>query len=97
MNLPEVRLIQLPIETACAVKWQSGRQKYGPIFRTNPLEELYADDSKAKTALEIALSTKDKLAKNKELSEKCLASLKAITDRVVSLDSDVFKKCSLFY
>ena len=43
MNLPEVRLIQLPIETACAVKWQSGRQKYGPIFRTNPLEELYAE------------------------------------------------------
>lgn len=34
------RLIDLPIEEARAVKWQRGREKYGPDFVGDPLEEL---------------------------------------------------------
>lgn len=36
----EVKLIDLPTEQARAIKWQRGREKYGPDFVGDPLEEL---------------------------------------------------------
>jgi len=35
-----MKLIHLPIERARAVKWQRGRERYGPVFIGHPLEEL---------------------------------------------------------
>lgn len=32
--------LDMEIEEARAAKWQLGRQKYGPVFKTNPLAEL---------------------------------------------------------
>jgi hypothetical protein len=34
------KLIHLPIEEARAAKWRRGRERYGPVFRGHPLEEL---------------------------------------------------------
>jgi len=34
------KLIHLPIEEARAAKWRRGREKYGPVFIGDPLEEL---------------------------------------------------------
>jgi hypothetical protein len=34
------KLIHLPIEQARAVKWRHGRERYGPVFTGDPLEEL---------------------------------------------------------
>jgi hypothetical protein len=39
----EVKLIDLPISEARAIKWQRGREKYGAEFQGDPLEELDAE------------------------------------------------------
>jgi hypothetical protein len=43
MTEPRVRLIDLPTDEARAIKWQLGREKYGPDFVGDPLEELDAE------------------------------------------------------
>jgi hypothetical protein len=43
MTEPGVRLIDLPTDEARAIKWQRGREKYGPDFVGDPLEELDAE------------------------------------------------------
>jgi len=35
-----LKLIDLPIARALLVKWQRGRERYGPVFVGHPLEEL---------------------------------------------------------
>jgi hypothetical protein len=38
-----MKLIDLPIGEARAVKWRQGRERYGPVFIGHPLEELHEE------------------------------------------------------
>lgn len=35
--------LDMDLDAARAAKWQVGAERYGPVFKTHPLEELYEE------------------------------------------------------